>query len=140
MKTERRRQILNQIPDRRLVVVLVAVGGGWVVVVVVGGARHCDRDSLRRGAILAETGRMAQIGIYGFLGGQMADRTKNPVYQQGIGAIQEAAMTRAPTSSYAWMPRGLFYGCDVARMLKGLFSRIDIREYGSGSSNIRSGR
>ena len=77
------------------------------------------------GKILTRTGSRAQIGICGFSGKQITEQTKNGEFQQGV-TISWVGNTspRVPTSSFAGEIQAVFYGFDMARMLKGLTAEL----------------
>ena len=65
-------------------------------------------------------------------GEEITEKTKTVEYQQGIAVRWVGnAIPRAPTSSYAGEAPSLFYGADMARMLKGLLAELIFGNVGS---------
>ena len=83
-----------------------------------------------RGGILTKAGSSAQIGICGSPRKQIAEGTKNVGYRKviAVSCVTNKSPT-APTSSYVGI-QALFYGFDMARMLKGRLSELTFGNMG----------
>ena len=72
---------------------------------------------------MTRAGSKAQIGICGFLRRQIKEQTKNGAFQQGITISRVSNKSpRVATSSFSGGIQAVFYGFDMARMLKGLMA------------------
>ena len=93
-----------------------------------------------RGEILTKTASRAQIGIWGFPRHRNSEKTKNVELRRGISVSWvNNKCPVAPTSSCAGEMKALFYGFNMATMLKGPLSEltfgnmgVEIRTYARG--------
>ena len=81
---------------------------------------HCDA-----GQILTKSGSRAKIGICGLLRKQITEQTKSAQYRQGNAVPWVSNKSpRSSTSSFAGEIQEVFYGRDMARLLKGMLAEL----------------
>ena len=87
---------------------------------------HCDA-----GRILTRAGNRAQIGICGFATKQNFKKTDVAEFHQGVEISWAGNKSpRVTTSEEAGATQAVFYGFDMARMLKGLLSELLVGNIG----------
>ena len=81
---------------------------------------HCDA-----GQILTKAGNRDQIGICGFLRNQKGNVSDGKEFQPGVSVSWVGSKSpRVTTTKESGGIQAVFYGFDMARMLKGLLSEL----------------